>query len=481
MVRTLVEIVSFGKFNFFDDKLLYYRGLADQGSLRQEYIKNMNSLASGKDKGKVTYNFNAGYLKKQGLKYFIIPAQVIGGQQFKKIKREKGPNKQYCFQKNNNGSYRVISGPMPSKKHDWLINPPDFNQKPIEIPDIDILSYQNDSSRYAGKENDDRNKQDGDLLRMIRVYHDQLIPCFYVIWKDSEGRDRVSFGHTGYFRLAYKKAIGDHIPTVLKETATLDIAEAIFGKLGEFAGRVFFEDAVVKPGEKTVFGEKVSPKVLGSPKPTTFQHYLEQEGVRTLSELKHWNSDAKIRGYKLYWHKDPKDQDWSEGRVIEDNVHTVIKPLKPGVQFKFTIRFENLAAYELGALLFVLDLPKGCYHKLGMGKPLGLGTIAISPKLLISDRKKRYTQLFSDLNWELALRETESKQFKEAFEKYVLKIVDKDGNLPSLWGHKRLKQLATILNWNNTKQSNWPQKTRYLEREEFEKRPILNSPEKYTE
>ncbi|MBK7477403.1 MAG: hypothetical protein IPI11_15905 [Haliscomenobacter sp.] len=46
-------------------------------------------------------------------------------------------------------------------------------------------------------------------------------------------------------------------------------------------------------------------KILGTPKPTTFQHYLVQpNGISTpAKKLKHWGDDAIIRGYKQYWHR----------------------------------------------------------------------------------------------------------------------------------------------------------------------------------
>jgi len=36
MTRTMVEIVSFGKFGFFDDKRLYFRAVADTSSLGED-------------------------------------------------------------------------------------------------------------------------------------------------------------------------------------------------------------------------------------------------------------------------------------------------------------------------------------------------------------------------------------------------------------------------------------------------------------
>lgn len=50
----------------------------------------------------------------------------------------------------------------------------------------------------------------------------------------------------------------------------------------------------------------------------------------------------------------------------------------PGAQFEFEIDFENLESKELGALLYCLELEEGMLHRLGYGKPLGLGSVKVS-------------------------------------------------------------------------------------------------------
>jgi len=71
--------------------------------------------------------------------------------------------------------------------------------------------------------------------------------------------------------------------------------------------------------------------------------------------LHHWNDrQALIRGYKLYWHRQPQpDQEqstpWKTVQAfVVDEVHRANT-------------FVNLADIELGALLFCLRLPQGCY------------------------------------------------------------------------------------------------------------------------
>ena len=96
------------------------------------------------------------------------------------------------------------------------------------------------------------------------------------------------------------------------------------------------------------------------------------------------------RGHKLYWHqwdetrplglvKEPNNHDAFladlESDKPDDSQYAIIRPVRAGVVFTGRARFENLTGIELGVLLAALSLPEGCMHKLGMAKPLGLGSV----------------------------------------------------------------------------------------------------------
>lgn len=286
----------------------------------------------------------------------------------------------------------------------------------------------------------------------------------------------------------YKYAIVDHIPDKLKEVGKEDVAEAIFGKISKecsFASRVFFEDAFLEPGQDEVylFKQPRTPKILSNPKPTTFQHYLEQDPNSSPQNLNHWNTQGtNIRGHKLYWHRNVSDSDWQfkgNEKIKNTKLLTDIKPVKPHVKFHFRIRFENLSEVELGAILFALELPEGCYHKLGMGKPLGLGSVKITPTLFLVDRESRYQGLFEGDGWRLAMKQVEIRKFKDAFENYILKNIRNEEK--SLWELDRMKQLKTMLDWNNTKLKGWLKETDYMNIDEFKNRSVLPRPQEVLE
>jgi len=500
MIRTMVEIVSFGKFVFFDDKRLYFRAVADRSRLGEDYKKTMVDIRNNHFP-----KIKAGILKKNGRNYRIYPSKTISNTQIFRINFDKlkkvvdgttdfivpnfdfrdayympvvptdhlhimpdGRTHNLRYAKlasistiknaqHQQKGFIIASGEFGNKKHmHWVINEPDTQF--VELDETVIDEYKNDANR----------KEETDLLNKL-TNHPYGVPCFYI----TDDKDKIiSFGHTGMFRLAYKKTIGEHVPGKLKDDSKIDFAEAIFGNEKTFAGRVFFEDAFCNQKEVAYEGEK-NITLLG-PKPTTFQHYLEQKGINLADhpkKLAHYNSDNNIRGNKLYWHKSGENWANNDQTIFNEKTDSKINPVKAGTTFTGKIRFENLSRVELGALLFAIDLPEGCYHKLGMGKPLGLGSVGITPKLFISDRTNRYKRLFAE--WEAPITEADKSEYKEAFESYVL-VTLKDSQ-QNLWDNQRMMELKAMLDFNQKPLDN---KTRYMtiEPNEFKARGVLSKP-----
>jgi hypothetical protein len=113
--------------------------------------------------------------------------------------------------------------------------------------------------------------------------------------------------------------------------------------------------------------------------------------------------------------------------------------------------------------LFSLDLPEGCCHKVGLGKPYGLGSVEIHADLVLVDRTKRYSKLFDERNWFLSEEKGDSSidTYKKAFEEYVLSSIRKK-KLNSLWDHERMKELKSMLMFGSCSSEKWLEQTRYL-------------------
>ena len=231
----------------------------------------------------------------------------------------------------------------------------------IELPDDVRESYEHDRNRRGVDLLTDRGilsrKQVEEMTGKTLPDIQTLVPCHFLY----EGDRVTAFGHGQCFRIPYKNSIGDIVPPELKSTEIVDFADAIFGREKYWASRVYFEDAV-RTVDKGTLG-KAAAHPLMQPKPTSYQLYLKQDGAEG-ENLNHWDKDgAKIRGYKLYWHGDfdawqaTPDERKSNTEKSADKILTkTITPLKKGTAFKSKIRFQNLSAVELGALLMIFDL-----------------------------------------------------------------------------------------------------------------------------
>ncbi|MCF6147690.1 MAG: TIGR03986 family CRISPR-associated RAMP protein [Candidatus Kuenenia sp.] len=513
MIRTMVEMLSFGKFGFFDDKRLCFRAVADRSRLGSDYMDIMVDK-----KNNCFPNIKAGVLKKLNQSYVIYPSKTLPagskGTQIYRINFDKTTKvvdgttgfvvpdfefREIYFQpvipsdhthyrwdnyKKTNVPYKlryaklasvsdkkdtshpqkgfiVASGEFGTKKHlHWVINEPD--NKCISIDENVIREYKDDSSR------DER----ADLLEKLKAYTSG-VPCFYIL---NDRKEVTSFGHTGMFRLAYEKKISEHIPPEFQDGTKVDITEAIFGNEKTFAGRVFFEDAFLQNPTDDDHEEIQISKTLLGPKPTTFQHYLVQTEENLNNHprnLAHYNSSNAIRGNKLYWHKSARWKKDNQGD-FNPKIDTKMRPIKSGRTFVGNVRFENLSDIELGALLFSLELPGNCCHKLGMGKPIGLGSVKITPTLMLSDRETRYTDLFAE--WPLTVSAFPNKDiayFKKEFEKHILNEIKETKT--KLWEVDRMKELKSMLVFDTVRDD---EKTRYMtiEPNEFRVRNILPRP-----
>lgn len=551
LIRTFVEIVSFSKFKFLNDTRLYFRGIGDLTGLRDVYSDKMQQLDG---KGKPTgFSMMAGVLKKTGYEeYQIVSSGKFkdGYEQisaFEGVKLLKGMNrKRLEFNFYDLGDkYLVVSGNMGNKflgekpwkkyeKKDWIVHKPK--------PEAEIIKFElhNEEDDIADIEDykSDKNRKSKELLKELERFPEG-IPCFYTKYNDEQGNERIGFGHTPMFRLPYEKTIRDHINQDELKKSEYDFASSIFGIVNEkksqaIAGRVYFSDCIIEEKVSTI---EIVPQVLANPKPTTFQHYLEPANQ---TKPAHYNDNTSTRGNKLYWHKNRSlTENKGEWQTEAKDVHlngslielvrefnqstesekrtkskfqykeiapnrkekikvqsltqfTIIQPIPENNIFTGKIHFENLSDEELGCLLFALDLPEDCAHKIGMGKPLGLGSIEIKPELVLINRKRRYGSFSKDNSFETGEEKIyEFKEYKKKFEEDVLRKLkeanDKGANnIYSLWEHPRLKELKVMLDWKSKPENKY---TDYMQIEkknpdntkfnEYRLRPILDKPSEY--
>ncbi len=525
MLRTLVEIVSFGKIDRVSGKQKFF--------FRAVAAKRDDPLATPYKT--CLKNVKAGYLVKQNDGWYIHPAKTVGDDSFVWVKEKKVVDSFPDFIPMTDIRYRpqyivnigfgdivtrngrrfathisprpngqeyigvlVTSGNMSegsddpkstSRKNHCLVREPDTEAELIKINDTAIQDYCSALTDFQ-KESPPF-KEDLGVLEKGR--------CIFYCQPEQKGGEVTLFGQSPNFRIAYSPqkngraaSAEDFIPESFKDSKIIDFADAIFGfvrdkkqeegSIQAIPGRVFISDAICRQSDSQdiwLSDKLIVPKILSSPKPTTFQHYLVQTETDK-SKLKHYGSKpvekTVIRGHKLYWHKGKKPAITLENpEEISDTQKTQIKPIKPGVSFQFTIYFENLSDVELGALLWVLDLAQDEKYRLslGMGKPLGMGAVKITHQLYLNQRKNRYEGLFSDDQWVTgySAQPDSAQPYIDAFDAFIReKIAATESSLKEV---RRIKMLLAMLSWGEAPS---PDQTRYLEIERDANLPHIGNP-----
>lgn len=153
----------------------------------------------------------------------------------------------------------------------------------------------------------------------------------------------------------------------------------LFGMLNRgkvFSGNVSVQDAAAQPGYQT---RQFTLAVLSTPKPRHRYFY----------SIKPEDPTPQIRGRKFYYHRPQGPR----MRAQKDGQNKTVEAVLPGAFFTFDVEYNNLAEAGLSLLLFGLVLWDDTCHKVGMGKPIGMGSAKIEVTALTAlDRQSRYRQ-----------------------------------------------------------------------------------------
>ena len=551
MLRTLIEIVTFSKIGSVSKTPLVYRSVGGRTNHDENYRSQMmhsdNTTYKAGETKLYTPRIRGGYMVKIGARDWAIrPAKVIdnttyahiGITRFKKEELSKIKNCKnayeiyiksgpYQYQEVKGGFLKVkfakvvdndkvmrpglrrgtlaISGPMFSKKSEAVIYEKDDSAELLSLSDEQIDSYILQ-----------RSKEQEDLLGDDGVLNDGQ-PVFY-LFDDKKGEVKF-FGHARMFRVPYQHSPFDFVPQYAQpneepiEPEIVDYAEAMFGytrkvknesnsknvqKERSYAGRVSCTDGILLDEKVGIWlsPDVVIPKVLGSPKPTTFQHYMVQpepnyydQGkakpeTRLLDYDNSLDDDTAIRGHKFYWHKGGVGiNEISQKGKSKDTVLTRINPLKEGVRFRFQVRFENLTNTELGALMWIFNIAANekIRLKIGMGKPLGMGAIQLHAFLHSENPLERYGRLLNSTKW-AGMSQSDDELAEKARLSFEASMAEALGI--NYMEHPRIRALLIMLQWPGPARE-W---TRYMEiehpdstekkgkRNEYKERPVLPSP-----
>lgn len=467
MIGNLMNMVCGGPFDQIDTKKEIYR--------RASLII---------DKGK---EVKAGFLTKENGEYIIYQGDS------RKVQRNINHNLPSEIFNNDfhyefhEQSWFFSTGKFNKERSVWKIYNKS-NSKFYKISKDVIDFYVSDETRGENVPNLIKALNIGEIgVKKCKVDNKVGVPVFF--W--TKNGEVEAFGHAKYFRVKSKRNLIDAIPESLRDTSNSFYYE-MMGSTSR-AGKLFFEDCYASSNAEFELDKPALPKILASPKPTSYSHYLEQGSINTQwAQQKKWDDDSiRARGHKMYWHKNAVSKQnnpfsWMEDSEInKSSSHSdPINPIKVGTSFAGTIRFYDLSIEELGGLLFVLDLPPHMAHKLGMGKPLGLGSVRINiDKITVNDQKARYAKVFESENFYLPNQSEFGKDdFKNAFCKFLSNHLNfnVDENAKSLWNEERLSHLASLLDTQHRgKYSNWNEVTGYMKiknsngNNDYKNKPVL--------
>ncbi len=455
MVKNIFKIVTCGAMRGnkedadFNDKHLYFRSMADKkGTIRKAYTSRIK-----KDE------VQAGFLvhSKDDNQYYMVQTHFEERNGSTSAVEAKSPS---IYWGENGDGVTTYTGPMKRKHHYTVHRIPNWADRVLVESEV-VEAYKTDETRKGVdifdaaycKKNEKASEFTGD--KNI----DFVAPCFYV-----EENARINhFGYGRFYRIPYKNSIGKAVPKEL-QTEMVDYADALFGCKELWGSRLSFENAHCIKGkadqEKAAYAQ-----ILSSPKPTSFQLYLNQDGSDNIS---HWDSAGTcIRGYKMYWHK--KTSWLNPEQKATDVCPHPIHPVKPGQLFHSKIRFERLSEDELGALLKVFELPqqdKALCFKIGQGKSIGLGSVRVEATLQLDDGSY-YRQLFNESGqWQNDEKEEDFSKYIAAFDRNL-----KAGLSKEAYARYQISQseLYHLLDWKNTELPEWNDKTRAMDIEDDDK------------
>lgn len=182
------------------------------------------------------------------------------------------------------------------------------------------------------------------------------------------------------------------------------------GDHAQLMGRVFvnagLEVVGENDGDEARFLKPAFLKELGMPRPSAVEHYVKQPHhprsrpsdnatLVTYGDGAGYDAPGELAGRKFYLDRpNAIAEDAADTNKQNERSTLAFEASKPGRKFRFTVRFRDLDASELAAVLIALgpeqfkDVLGGTHaagycSKLGYARPLGWGSIRIEAKALL--------------------------------------------------------------------------------------------------
>lgn len=246
-------------------------------------------------------------------------------------------------------------------------------------------------------------------------------PVYYREFSD-DGKNYVWLSPAQISRSVFRNKVDDLLGTYHHCEDTDKVCEAcgLFGMIGKkgstsaIASRLRFTDAKLENEAKLTYK---TLKELSSPRLSSIEFYSTAPNMKF-----QWNYDTKsvkLNGRKYYFHH---NCDCTTTEKTGRNLTTEL--LEKGAGFSFDIFFDKLTESELNRLVWTLAIGENSpdshrMHKLGHGKPLGLGSVKItvdsvtkrsfdSDKMTFTNEKMNVDAFFENVPFD-----TSTEYFKE--------------------------------------------------------------------
>lgn len=438
MLRSLVEAFSFSSMLTVSDKKIFWRDVASNEDDPNNTYKQL--LAEDKVK--------AGFLVKEGASYFIQKAswKAIKNKELYKYNKDEiyysaGKN----FKTGKPNAYRIKKDNKSEANEKTEISQKVMNNFLEQMQNSD--DQKRKWNNYWDPKQEEKSKRG--------------FPVFYI-----EEKGEVSaIGLCRYFRIPYEYTPYDLAKSNADNAGNVDFATRFFGISNDkttIKGHI-----AVGPVHFSQYQDRIKKveAVLSTPRPSCIAHYLVQgEDVKAnnLTCLHKYlkKDDPKLRGRKMYWHRDLiRDDDQSVKGNGNVSVLSKLQTIE-NAEGEFVIHVDRVTEQELGALFTAIQLPSGYAHHLGSGKSLGLGSVRLEIKSIdVQNVKDRYTSLRLRLKLfttteERNLTENELnnqiKPYVNSFKKFVFsKIKNHFGKASNYDELRPVKQIYMMLDYSH--------------------------------
>lgn len=231
---------------------------------------------------------------------------------------------------------------------------------------------------------------DAELVQHLKTQgHPEFgIPVFLRIKKDKTKDQTIAMGLTKMPKVLFDQSIEElahHQQKALNSQSVFDFCELLFGTLSDsgfgLRSRISIADAVCTINKGLV---NSTPVVLGQPRASYLNSYLEQPAAKgdvVHGDLSQYEANSKLAGWKRYPTQQAFNAHLPQDLKSKTKVQSQLELMNPGSQFSGKIVFHNLQPVELGALLWALSPNSDFHHGLGHGKSLGAGAVQINASL----------------------------------------------------------------------------------------------------